>query len=62
MPSDIAFELKAAAGPQAHVLVVPGTSHGGAYRDGTAAYESAVTEVLGAASSASPPVRMAVGR
>ncbi len=62
MPSEIAFELKAAAGPQAHVLVVPGTSHGGAYRDGTAAYESAVSEVLGAASSASPPVRMAVGR
>ena len=62
MPSEIAFELKAAAGPQAHVLVVPGTSHGGAYRDGTAAYESAVREVLGAASSASPPVRMAVGR
>jgi pimeloyl-ACP methyl ester carboxylesterase len=62
MPSEIAFELKAAAGPQAHVLVVPGTSHGGAYRDGTAAYESAVTEVLAAAASASPPVRMAVGR
>ena len=61
MPSDIAFELKAAAGPQAHVLVVPGTSHGGAYRDGTAAYETAVTELLGAAASA-PPVRMALGR
>jgi pimeloyl-ACP methyl ester carboxylesterase len=61
MPSEIAFELKAAAGPQAHVLVVPGTSHGGAYRDGTAAYETAVTELLGAASSA-PPVRMAFGR
>ena len=60
MPSDIAFELKAAAGPQAHVLVVPGTSHGGAYRDGTAAYETAVTELLGAASSA--PVRLASGR
>ena len=54
MPSEIAFELKAAAGPQAHVLVVPGTSHGGAYRDGTAAYETAVTELLGAAASASP--------
>jgi uncharacterized protein len=61
MPSEIAFELKAAAGPQAHVLVVPGTSHGGAYRDGTAAYESAVTELLGAAAAA-PPVRMAFGR
>ena len=61
MPSEIAFELKAAAGPQAHVLVVPGTSHGGAYRDGTAAYETAVTDLLGAAASA-PPVRMAFGR
>jgi len=60
MPSDIAFELKAAAGPQAHVLVVPGQSHGGAYRDGTAAYESAVADLLGAAVSA-PPVRMAMG-
>jgi pimeloyl-ACP methyl ester carboxylesterase len=60
MPSEIAFELKAAAGPQAHVLVVPGTSHGGAYRDGTAAYETAVTQLLGAAASA--PVRMALGR
>ena len=58
MPSEIAFELKSAAGPQAHVLVVPGTSHGGAYRDGTAAYETAVTELLGAAAAA-PPVRMA---
>ena len=61
MPSEIAFELKAAAGPQAHVLVVPGKSHGGAYRDGTAAYETAVTELLGAAAAA-PPVRMAFGR
>jgi len=61
MPSEIAFELKAAAGPQAHVLVVPGTSHGGAYRDGTAAYESAVTELLGAAAAA-PPVRTAYAR
>jgi uncharacterized protein len=61
MPPEIAFELKAAAGPQAQVLVVPGTSHGEAYRDGTAAYESAVAQVLGAAVSA-PPVRMAFGR
>ena len=61
MPSEIAFELKAAAGPQAHVLVVPGTSHGGAYRDGTAAYETAVTELLGAAAAA-PPVRTAFAR
>jgi hypothetical protein len=46
MPSEIAFELRAAAGEKAKVLVVPGQSHGGAYRDGTAAYETAVTEVL----------------
>ena len=58
MPSEIAFELKFAAGPQAQVLVVPGKSHGGAYRDGTAAYETAVTELLGAAGSA-PPIRTA---
>ena len=51
MPAEIAFELKSAAGPQAQVLVVPGKSHGGAYRDGTAAYETAVTELLGAAAS-----------
>lgn len=61
MPPEIAFELKSAAGPQAQVLVVPGQSHGGAYREGTAAYETAVTELLGAAASA-PPVRMALGR
>ena len=46
MPAEIAFELKAAAGDRARVLVVPGNSHGGAYRDATAAYESAVGQVL----------------
>jgi pimeloyl-ACP methyl ester carboxylesterase len=46
MPSDIAFELQKLTGPQAKVLVVPGNSHGGAYRDGTAAYETAVGAVL----------------
>ncbi len=46
MPSEIAFELQAAAGPQSKVLVVPGDSHGGAYREGTAAYQHAVSEVL----------------
>lgn len=46
MPKEIAFELKQAAGPHAAVLVVPGTSHGGAYRDGTAAYEHAVGALL----------------
>ncbi|HEV7499270.1 MAG TPA: alpha/beta fold hydrolase [Vicinamibacteria bacterium] len=61
MPPDIAFDLKTAAGPQAKVLVVPGQSHGEAYRDGTAAYESAVTELLSTAEKA-PPVRLASGR
>lgn len=46
MPAEIAFELKAAAGDRARVLVVPGKSHGGAYRDATAAYQSAVAQVL----------------
>ena len=46
MPTDIAFDLKAAAGKGARVLVVPGRKHGHAYRDGTAAYESAVGELL----------------
>jgi pimeloyl-ACP methyl ester carboxylesterase len=61
VPAEIAFELKAAAGPPSQVLVVPGQSHGGAYRDGTAAYENAVTQLLGAAASA-PPVRLASGQ
>jgi pimeloyl-ACP methyl ester carboxylesterase len=46
MPKEIAFELKDAAGARARVLVVPGTSHGGAYRDATSAYEHAVSELL----------------
>src|SRR5687768_2067313 len=46
MPAEIAFDLKAAAGDRARVLVVPGNSHGGAWRDGTAAYERAVGEIL----------------
>jgi pimeloyl-ACP methyl ester carboxylesterase len=37
MPKQIAFDLQAAVGPTAEVLVVPGRSHGGAWRDGTAA-------------------------
>jgi pimeloyl-ACP methyl ester carboxylesterase len=49
MPKEIAFELQAAAGPQAEVLIVPGKSHGGAWRDGTAAYEAAAKVVLAAA-------------
>jgi pimeloyl-ACP methyl ester carboxylesterase len=46
MPKEIAFELRDAVGPQAQVLVVPGTSHGGAFRDGTTAYEHAVLGLL----------------
>jgi uncharacterized protein len=46
MPKEIAFDLKAAAGPGAEVLIVPGKSHGGAWRDGTAAYEAAAAAVL----------------
>jgi hypothetical protein len=46
MPPEIAFELKEAAGARARVLVVPGTTHGGAWREGTAAYEHAVQELL----------------
>jgi pimeloyl-ACP methyl ester carboxylesterase len=49
MPQEIAFELKAAAGPRAEVLIVPGKSHGGAWRDGTAAYQAAAAVVLDAA-------------
>jgi pimeloyl-ACP methyl ester carboxylesterase len=49
MPKEIAFELKEAAGDGAMVLLVPGKSHGGAWRDGTAAYQAAVTRVLEAA-------------
>jgi len=33
------------------VLVVPGNSHGGAYRDGQPAYEQAVQELLSEAVS-----------
>ncbi len=55
MPPEIAFELKAAAGQRARVLVVPGHSHGGAYREGTAAYESAVSELLAEVEGSPPP-------
>lgn len=49
MPKKIAFDLQAAAGPGAEVLIVPGKSHGGAWRDGTAAYEAAAAALLDAA-------------
>jgi pimeloyl-ACP methyl ester carboxylesterase len=62
MPPEIAFELKAAAGEKARVLVVPGNTHGGAWRDGTAAYESAVGEILREAQSGASPLRLASGQ
>jgi pimeloyl-ACP methyl ester carboxylesterase len=46
MPPDIAFDLKAAAGTRARVLVVPSQGHGHAYRDATAPYEKAVADLL----------------
>jgi pimeloyl-ACP methyl ester carboxylesterase len=49
MPKEIAFALKAAVGDTASVLVVPGKSHGGAWRDGTEAYSEAAAVVLNAA-------------
>jgi hypothetical protein len=62
MPAEIAFELKAAAGERARVLVVPGNSHGGAWRDGTAAYESAVAALLDEALGARTAAERAEGR
>jgi len=59
MPKEIAFELQAAAGPAAEVLVVPGRSHGGAWRDGTAAYETAVAALLEAARGVTAATRVA---
>jgi pimeloyl-ACP methyl ester carboxylesterase len=55
MPKEIAFELQRAAGASAQVLVIPGDSHGGAYRDGTDAYQHAVAQLLGAALSRPAP-------
>jgi pimeloyl-ACP methyl ester carboxylesterase len=57
MPKEIAFDLKAAAGKDAEVLIVPGKSHGGAWRDGTTAYRAAVQVVLDRA--AAGPGRLA---
>ena len=59
MPKEIAFELKEAAGEGAMVLLVPGKSHGGAWRDGTAAYETAVARVLDAAAAGPSAPRFA---
>jgi hypothetical protein len=46
MPRQIAFDLQAAAGEQSRVLVIPGDSHGGAWREGTEAYSEAVRQLL----------------
>jgi predicted alpha/beta hydrolase len=61
MPKEIAFELKEAAGESAMVLLVPGQSHGGAWREGTAAYEAAVERVLTASLSGGAPRVAAAG-
>jgi len=58
MPKEIAFDLQAAVGPGAEVLIVPGKSHGGAWRDGTAAYEAAAAALLDAAGGG-PATRVA---
>jgi len=60
MPPDIAFDLKSAAGERAKLLVVPGNTHGEAYRDGKPAYESAVSDLLREAVAGSP-TRVAAG-
>jgi pimeloyl-ACP methyl ester carboxylesterase len=59
MPKEIAFELQAAAGPTAEVLIVPGRSHGGAWRDGTAAFKIAAASLLEAAVARAEPPRVA---
>jgi pimeloyl-ACP methyl ester carboxylesterase len=46
MPPEIASDLAKAAGPSAKTLVITSEGHGHAYRDGTAAYEAAVTSLL----------------
>jgi pimeloyl-ACP methyl ester carboxylesterase len=61
MPRDIAFDLKASAGNGAEVLIVPGRSHGGAWRDGTAAYAAAARDVLERAAAAPRDDRRAAG-
>jgi pimeloyl-ACP methyl ester carboxylesterase len=60
MPKEIAFELKAAAGAHAEVLIIPGRSHGGAWRDGTAAYQAAAGALLDEVNQeAAPPAAAA---
>lgn len=61
MPIEIAFDLKEAAGPGAEVLIGPGKSHGGAWRDGTTAYQAAAAAVLGAAGRGEAALAAAFG-
>ncbi len=53
MPPEIASDLAKAVGPSAKTLVVASDGHGHAYRDGTAAYEAAVTSLLESVTSSS---------
>jgi pimeloyl-ACP methyl ester carboxylesterase len=59
MPQEIAFDLQKAAGARSSVLVIPGNSHGGAWREGTAPYEEAVKKILEEARAEPGPQRMA---
>ena len=59
MPQEIAFDLQKAAGARSTVLVIPGTTHGGAWREGTAPYEEAVKKILEEARAEPEPQRMA---
>jgi uncharacterized protein len=59
MPMEIAFDLRKAAGEKAEVLVVPGKSHGGAWRDGRAAYSEAVAGLLDAVQAGAAGARVA---
>jgi alpha-beta hydrolase superfamily lysophospholipase len=59
MPQEIAFDLQKAAGERAAVLVVPGRSHGGAWREGQAPYEEAVRKILEEARAAPGLPRLA---
>ena len=55
MPKEIAFDLKATVGDSASVLIIPGKSHGGAWRDGTDAYRAAAAVVLDAVAAGGAP-------